>query len=409
MQAREPRRRLLGLLGRRTRSGPRCVGALTAACGLLVFLLGACEGPAGRGSGAGDVPGAEIHASAPDPGPPVEGVELTDSLASRARAAFEPLPDEPPELSDNPLTPQKVELGRMLYMDPRLSASWLISCNTCHNLGLAGVDLERTSIGHGWQAGPRNAPTVLNARFNIAQFWDGRAADLKEQAMGPVQAGVEMNSTPERVEETLRSIPGYVERFRSAFPDRARPVSFDHMAAAIGAFEATLITPNARFDGWLEGEEDALSRLERQGLALFVSRGCVNCHQGRNVGGTAYYPFGVIEKPGAEVLPRDDRGRFQVTGTASDEYVFKSPSLRNVALTPPYFHSGRVWSLEQAVAIMGSAQLGIDLTAGETRAITAFLRTLTGDQPRIEYPILPPHTDSTPRPDVRAGGADRTH
>ena len=218
--------------------------------------------------------------------------------------------------------------------------------------------------------------------------------------MGPVQAGVEMASTPARVEETLRSIPGYVDRFEAVFPDQRQPVTFENMATAIEAFEATLLTPDARFDRFLEGDGTALTRLEQQGLALFMNKRCVACHSGRNVGGQAYYPFGVVERPGAEVLPPEDRGRFQVTGTASDEYVFKAPSLRNVALTPPYFHSGQVWDLEQAVAIMGSAQLGIELTDDETRAIAAFLHTLTGEQPRIEYPVLPSHTDSTPRPVV---------
>lgn len=378
----------------------RPVQCLTAI--LAALVLGACGTAEQNGetrAQAGET-GPEIYTSIPDPGPPVEGVELTDSLAARVRKAFDPVPRQPPPLEGNSLTEERIELGKMLFMEPRLSSSWLISCNTCHNLGLGGVDLERTSIGHGWQRGPRNAPTVLNARFNVAQFWDGRAEDLKEQAMGPVQAGVEMNSTPQRVEETLRSIPGYVERFREVFPNQDQPVTFENMATAIEAFEATLLTPDSRFDQFLRGEDDALARVEKQGLALFMTRGCVACHQGRNVGGQAYYPFGVAERPGAEVLPPDDRGRFEVTGTASDEYVFKAPSLRNVAITPPYFHSGQVWDLEQAVAIMGSAQLGIELTEEESRAITAFLRTLTGEQPRVEYPILPPHTDSTPRPDV---------
>ena len=324
-----------------------------------------------------------------------------DALLEKAQRAFKPIPSAPPALKTNPSTPAKVELGKMLFFDPRLSSSWLISCNTCHNLSLGGVDLLETSIGHGWQKGPRNSPTVLNAVFNIAQFWDGRAKDLKEQAMGPVQAAVEMNSTPERTVRTLRSIPAYVESFRKAFPGEANPTTFENMARAIESFEATLITPGSRFDQYLQGKSDGITAGEKKGLELFISKGCVSCHGGVNLGGTGYFPFGVVERPGADILPLTDKGRFEVTRTASDEYVFKSPSLRNIELTAPYFHSGKVWDLAQAVAVMGSAQLGATLNDAETEAIVAFLKTLTGDQPKIEYPVLPVHTSSTPPPDIK--------
>lgn len=321
-------------------------------------------------------------------------------LLDRAKALFKPIPETPPELKDNAISAEKIELGKMLYFDPRLSASWLISCNTCHNVGLGGVDLLETSIGHGWQKGPRNSPTVLNAVFNIAQFWDGRAEDLKAQAKGPVQAGVEMSNTPERVENTLASIPEYVKRFNTVFEDESAPVSFDNMAKAIEAFEATLLTPESQFDQYLKGDADALSAQEKEGLKLFMDKGCVACHGGVNLGGNGYYPFGVTEKPGAELLPPDDKGRFSVTQSATDQYVFRSPPLRNITLTPPYFHTGKVWSLKQAVAIMGSSQLGIALSDQETAAIVAFLGTLTGEQPQVEYPILPPSTPDTPLPIV---------
>lgn len=323
-----------------------------------------------------------------------------DELMQRARALFEPIPTAPPALAETPMTPECIELGKLLFFEPRLSSSWLISCNTCHNLGLGGVDLLETSVGHGWQKGPRNAPTVLNAVLNIAQFWDGRAADLMEQAMGPVQAAVEMNSTPERAVATLKSIPEYVEMFERAFPGDDDPVTFENMARAIEAFEATLLTPGSRFDQFLEGNGAALGAMEKRGLGLFMDRGCAACHAGANLGGTGYFPFGVVEKPGADILPPEDKGRFAVTQTASDEYVFKAPSLRNIALTPPYFHSGSVWDLEQAVEIMGSAQLGRRLGDDETQAIAAFLGALTGRQPSIVYPLLPPHTADTPLPDV---------
>jgi cytochrome c peroxidase len=314
---------------------------------------------------------------------------------------FAALPTTPPVLADNPLTPEKVALGRMLFFEPRLSKSWLISCNTCHNIGLGGVDLLETSIGHGWQKGPRNAPTVLNSVLNIAQFWDGRAKDLEEQAKGPVQASVEMSSTPDHVVATLKSIPEYVEGFHRAFPNEEDPVTFDNMARAIEAFEATLLTPNAPFDRYLGGDRAALAADQTAGLRLFVAKGCAGCHGGVNVGGAGYFPFGVVETPGADVRPPADKGRFTVTRSPGDESVFKAPSLRNVALTPPYFHSGRVQRLERAVAIMGAAQLGATLDSAETQAIVAFLHSLTGDQPVESYPILPPQTDATPLPDVR--------
>jgi cytochrome c peroxidase len=321
-----------------------------------------------------------------------------ETLMEEAQEYFKPIPSMVPAVKDNAVTREKVELGRMLFFDPRLSASHLISCNTCHNLGMGGDDNLETSIGHGWAKGPRNAPTVLNAVFNVAQFWDGRADDLKAQAKGPIQAGVEMNNTPEMVEVTLKSMPEYVERFSRAFSGEKAPLTFDNMAKAIEAFEATLITPASRFDQYLEGNVNALNAQEKEGLRLFMDKGCVACHAGVNLGGENYYPFGVIEKPGAEILPEGDKGRFAVTQTAGEEYVFRAAPLRNIELTAPYFHSGNVWDLRQAVAVMGESQLGETLNDVEADAITAFLRTLTGEQPRVEYPILPVSTEATPRP-----------
>ncbi|MDP2482717.1 MAG: cytochrome-c peroxidase, partial [Candidatus Palauibacterales bacterium] len=269
------------------------------------------------------------------------GGEASSPLMERAQAMFEPLPAEPPELEGNPITPVKVELGKKLYFDPRLSQSWLISCNTCHNLGLGGVDLMETSIGHGWQAGPRNAPTVLNSVYNLAQFWDGRAADLMEQAQGPVQASVEMSSSPERTVATLKSIPEYVAMFGEAFPDYEDPVSFENMARAIEAFEATLVTPGSPFDQYLLGDDAALGEEQQIGLALFMDSGCTACHGGILLGGTSYQRFGAVRNPGVELLPPEDRGRFNVTGNPNDEFAFKVPVLRNIELTAPYFHKGK--------------------------------------------------------------------
>lgn len=320
-----------------------------------------------------------------------------DDLWEKANKIFKPIPESAPAIKGNPATRVKVELGKMLYFDPRLSASALISCNTCHNVGMGGVDYQETSTGHGWQKGPRNAPTVLNSVFNIAQFWDGRAKDLMEQAKGPIQAAVEMNNTPEQVIRTLKSMPGYVRMFKEAFPDEKDPVTFDNMAKAIEVFEATLLTPDSRFDKYLKGDKNALSKTEREGLELFMDKGCSICHGGVNMGGQGYYPFGVVERPRAEIL-QGDKGRFKVTLVKSDEYVFKAPSLRNIEITPPYFHSGKVWSLKEAVIIMGSSQLGIQLTDLEADKIVSFLKTTTGVQPKVEYPILPAPTADTPRP-----------
>jgi len=326
------------------------------------------------------------------------GSAAADDLMDRAKSTFEPIPKYPPVIDGNELTQSKVELGKMLFFEPRLSSSHLISCNTCHNVGLGGDDELAVSIGHGWQKGPRNSPTVFNAVFNAAQFWDGRAADLAEQAKGPVQAGVEMSSTPDRVVATLNSMPEYVERFEDAFPGQENPVSFNNMAVAIEAYEATLITPDAAFDKYLRGDSSALNETEKEGLALFMDRGCTACHSGVNLGGQNYYPFGLVARPGAEILPEGDKGRFSVTETASDEYVFRASPLRNIELTAPYFHSGAVWSLEEAVAVMGTAQLGTELNDGEVKSIVAFLKTLTGEVPEVRYPILPPSTSKTPRP-----------
>lgn len=320
-------------------------------------------------------------------------------LRSSAQAIFQPLPTTPPVVRGVETTPGRVELGKMLYFDPRLSESHAISCNSCHIVGLGGVDLEKTSIGHRWQRGGRNAPTVLNSIFNAAQFWDGRAEDLRAQAGGPLVNPIEMATTEEHTVQQLKGIPGYAEAFRKAFPGQQDPITFANVRNAIAAFEATLITPNAPFDRWLNGDDKAMTAEQTEGLGLFMEKGCSACHSGVNIGGSMYAPFGVVQKPGADILPPQDKGRLVVTKTVSDEYVFKVPTLRNIALTPPYFHSGESWDLRQAVAVMGTSQLGAELSDQEIDRITAFLQALTGDQPQITYPILPPSVATTPRPE----------
>ena len=327
----------------------------------------------------------------------LSGFAYADAVRDEAMDIFKPVPSTTPAVSDNPITPDKIALGKALFFDPRMSASGVFSCNSCHNLATGGDDNLETSIGHGWQKGPRNAPTALNSVFNEAQFWDGRAEDLKAQAKGPVQAGVEMANTPDNVVATLNSMPRYVEWFTASFPGEADPVSFDNFAKAIEAYEATLTTP-APFDAWLNGDDNAMSADQIAGLELFMDKGCASCHNGVNVGGNGYYPFGLIEKPGADILPEGDKGRFAVTDTADDEYVFRAAPLRNIAETAPYFHSGLVWDLKVAVQLMGESQLGEDLSDEEADQIVAFLEALTGDVPEVVYPVLPAETAATPRP-----------
>ncbi|WP_050528754.1 cytochrome-c peroxidase [Pseudorhodobacter aquimaris] len=320
-----------------------------------------------------------------------------DALRDEALEMFKALPSTVPAVANNPITPAKIELGKALFFDPRMSASGVFSCNSCHNVGTGGDDNLETSIGHGWQRGPRNSPTVFNSVFNEAQFWDGRAADLAEQAKGPVQAGVEMANTPDNVVATLNSMPQYVDWFNAAFEGESDPVSFDNFAKAIEAFEATLITP-APFDAWLNGDDAALSDDQKAGLQQFVDLGCVACHAGTNLGGEGYYPFGLIEKPGADILPVGDKGRFAVTETVDDEYVFRAAPLRNVAITAPYFHSGKVWDLKVAVQIMAESQLGEEMSDESADQIVAFLGSLTGTLPPVVYPVMPAETATTPRP-----------
>jgi cytochrome c peroxidase len=321
-----------------------------------------------------------------------------DELMRSAQSLFAPIPTQAPAVKGTETTPARVELGKMLYFEPRLSESHAISCNSCHMVGLGGVDLQETSIGHHWQRGGRNAPTVLNAVFNTAQFWDGRAKDLEEQAGGPLVNPIEMGTTEQHVVEQLKGIPGYVAAFKQAFSGQANPITFENVRNSIALFESTLLTPNAPFDRYLNGDQNALTAQQREGLQLFISKGCAVCHRGMNVGGGMYAPFGVVERPGAEFLPPGDKGRFEVTKTVSDEYVFRVPTLRNVDLTPPYFHTGKAWDLHQAVAVMGSSQLGIELSDTQVDRITDFLHALTGEQPAVVYPILPASVATTPRP-----------
>lgn len=289
--------------------------------------------------------------------------------------------------------PEKVELGKMLFFEPRLSMSGFISCNSCHNLSLGGVDALPTSIGHEWQQGPINSPTVLNADFMLAQFWDGRAADLKEQAGGPIANPKEMGYSHELAVSTIASMPDYLKRFKQIYG--SNEVNIDRITDAIATFEKTLVTPNSRFDRYLQGQQDAISAEAKAGYQVFKDKGCVSCHNGPAVGGTMYMKMGLM-KPFHTDNPAE--GRKGVTGKDADKFVFKVPSLRNIELTYPYFHDGSIWTLEEAANTMADIQLGQKLTQQELTQMVQFLKSLTGEQPKIVLPILPPSNANTPRP-----------
>ena len=299
-------------------------------------------------------------------------------------------PLEPAIITDTAM----VELGKKLYFDPRLSLSGFISCNSCHNLSMGGSDNLKSSIGHKWNRGPVNSPTVLNSNLNLAQFWDGRAKDLKEQAGGPIANPGEMAFTHELAVELLQSIPGYVEEFHQVFATTS--IDIDQITTAIAAFEETLVTPDSRFDLWLKGDDSAINETELKGYALFKSSGCSACHNGAALGGNSFQKMGLVA-PYEATSPVE--GRSAVTGKDADRFSFKVPTLRNVELTYPYFHDGEAETLAEAVEIMGRIQLGRTFTEEENEQIVAFLKTLTGTQPRMELPLLPPSSDTTPRPD----------
>ncbi|GLP95444.1 cytochrome b6 [Paraferrimonas sedimenticola] len=289
--------------------------------------------------------------------------------------------------------PEKVELGKMLFFEPRLSKSGFISCNSCHNLSLGGVDALTTSIGHEWQEGPINSPTVLNADYQLAQFWDGRAKDLKEQAAGPIANPKEMGFTHELAVATVASMPAYQARFEAIYGKDS--VNIDNITDAIAEFEKTLVTPNSPFDLYLKGDKDAISASAKSGYQLFKDKGCATCHNGPAVGGTMYMKMGLIN-PFHTDNPAE--GRIAVTGNEADRNVFKVPTLRNIELTYPYFHDGQTWTLEEAVNTMADIQLAKSLTEEQTADMVEFLKSLTGEQPQITLPILPPSNANTPRP-----------
>ena len=306
------------------------------------------------------------------------------TLRDRAAGVFQPLPAVV-ESTSNPVTEAKVELGRALYFDARLSLADDVSCNSCHGLDTYGVDGTPVSTGHEGLKGGRNAPTVYNAALHLAQFWDGRAADVEEQAKGPILNPIEMAMPDaDAVMTKLGGIDGYAPLFAAAFPGEAEPMTYDNLGRAIGAFERTLTTPG-RFDAWLGGDDGALSAAEQAGLSAYLDAGCTMCHAGPAVGGQMYMKLGLVRP-----YEDDDRGRAEVTGQAADEQVFKVPSLRNIAETGPWFHDGSVATLDEAVRLMGAHQLGRDLSDEQVAEIVTFLGALTGPLPAgTSAPELP--------------------
>lgn len=283
---------------------------------------------------------------------------------------FEPLPES---IIDEQKNAALISLGRMLYLDPRLSVNNKISCNSCHELGNFGVDNEPTSPGHEGKRGDRNSPTTMNAALHIAQFWDGRARDVEEQALGPILNPVEMGM-PDKgtVVKKLKEIDIYQKLFAEAFSDQKYPFNYNNIGVAIGAFERTLLTPS-RFDDYLNGDDGALTKVEKRGLHKFVKIGCATCHNGVVIGGNSFKKIGLIEP-----YETTDLGRYEVTKIESDKYVFKVPSLRNVTQTAPYFHDGSVITLEEAIRLMAKHQLGQEVGHGFIRDVKAFLGSLRG-------------------------------
>ena len=302
-------------------------------------------------------------------------VQAEDLAALRARVKpiFGSLPAEVGNPA-NPVTEAKVELGRRLYFETRLSKANDISCNSCHDLARFGVDGEPTSPGHEGQRGGRNSPTVYNAAAHVAQFWDGRAADVEEQAKGPILNPIEMAmDSEEAVLAVLAADPDYPALFAAAFADDAEPLSYDNLGRAIGAFERRLMTPSP-VDAFLAGDDSALTEAQLTGLEEFARVGCATCHYGPAVGGAAFQKIGLIQP-----YPTKDLGRFEVTGKESDKYVFKVPSLRNIAKTAPYFHDGSVSKLEEAIRLMARHQLGVELDDAQVASLAAFAGALTGE------------------------------
>lgn len=358
--------------------------------------------------GCDDGPPPSSHPIKAEPGAVATGTGAAAKPTGSAAAPAGPVQIDPSDLSFfkplperfesemNPITAEKVKLGRMLYYENRFSINQDLSCNSCHDLEKYGVDNEATSFGHKKQRGSRNSPTVYNAAGHFAQFWDGRAKTVEDQAKGPILNPVEMAMpNVEYVLKVLKSIPDYAKLFKKVFPDDKDAVTYDNVAKAIGAFERQLVTPS-RWDKFLKGDQNALTEPEKAGFALFAKFGCPTCHNGPAVGGAQFHKLGLV-KPYPD---QSDLGRFEHTKSELDKMVFRVPTLRNIEKTAPYFHNGQVATLEEAVKLMAFHQLGKELNAAEIASIVTWLKSLTGEIPRdyIKKPELPASTDKTPKP-----------
>jgi len=310
----------------------------------------------------------------------VAGAATADEMGEY-KSFFEPMPYLPPIPAHNSMTPEKIELGRMLFFEPRISASGVISCATCHNPALGWTDRIPRAVGHGGQVGERNTPTVLNSGFLNAQFWDGREPDLEGQALGPIQADIEMNMSLSDAIERLTEFELYRTHFAAAFPGDPDPIRPENVALAIASFERTLNTPNSPLDRFLRGDAGAMTAQQQSGMRLFVDGGCVACHNGPALTDSNFHRF---KLPGST-----DEGRFLVTGDELDKFAFRTPTLRNVAVTYPYFNNGSVDNLHDAVQLMGQQMLGRDFTPAELDDLVAFMHALTGAMPKVEIPALP--------------------
>ena len=305
--------------------------------------------------------------------------QTKDSTLNIARGFFKPLPVVADNM-DNAVTAPKVQLGKVLYYDTRLSRTGNNSCNSCHNLQTFGVDNKATSTGDAGKQGSRNSPTVFNAALQNMQFWDGRAKDVEEQAGMPILNPVEM-AIPHKdfLVDRLNKIQLYQNMFKAAFPGEAKPITYENLQKAIGAFERTLLTPS-RFDKYMQGDVNAITPEEKEGLKAFIASGCVSCHSGVGIGGSTLQRFGLVTDYRTLTNSKDDdEGRKAVTKNKADKDVFKVPELRNTAGTYPYFHDGSIASLDSAVKIMGKAQLNKTLSDSEIKEIVAFLNSLSGD------------------------------
>ena len=326
-------------------------------------------------------------------------VVLVASLfAAQAGATeWQALPETAPAPADNPTTEAKVELGKMLFMDPRFSSTGTVSCNSCHNVMEGGDDSRTVSMGIHGKTGGRNAPTVWNSAFHSVQFWDGRAPLLEDQAKGPVANPVEMGMKDvETAMQRVRAIPGYKAYFDKAFGENSMTV--DNAARAVAAFERTLITPNSAYDRYVKGDSKAMSEQQVRGMDKFASSGCTSCHSGAAFNGPQMklgegfftrFPTFADNNYVAQYKLADDKGRQEVTGNSADANMFRTPTLRNITDTAPYFHNGSVNDLAEAVRVMAKTQLNKDLPDADVKDIVAFLGSLTGEYPEITMPRLP--------------------